>query len=97
MILESRSLHEWKKDGHEKWMEDLQLIMQWMENDTAAMDSEIYNNRLEEYKNISDGSTRYYHDSNEGYYSYHVELIDVTDSIAIAKIIWKSFEIQERS
>jgi len=93
MKLESSSLHEWKKDGHEKWMEDLQLIMQWMENDTAAMDSEIYNNRLEEYKNISDGSTRYYHDSNEGYYSYHVEIIDVTDSIAIAKIIWKSFPL----
>ena len=40
-------MREWKKDGHEKWMEDLQLIMQWMENDTAAMDSEIYNKRLE--------------------------------------------------
>ena len=93
MKLESSSLHEWKKDGHEKWMEDLQLIMQWMENDTAAMDSEIYNKRLEEYESISDGSTRYYHDSNQGYYSYHVELIDVTDSIAIAKIIWKSFPL----
>ena len=93
MILESRSLHEWKKDGHEKWMEDLRLIMQWMENDTAAMDSEIYNKRLEEYESISDGSTRYYHNSNEGYYSYHVELIDVTDSTAIAKIIWKSFPL----
>jgi hypothetical protein len=93
MKLESRSIHVWGEDGHEKWMEDLLLTMQWMENDTASMDSDRYNHYLEEYTNINNGSKRYYHSSNQGDFLYHVELINVTDSTGIAKVIWKSFPL----
>ena len=93
MKLESRSIHVWGEDGHEKWMEDLLLTMQWMENDTASMDSDRYNHYLEEYTNINNGSKRYYHHSNFGDFLYHVELINVTDSTGIAKVIWKSFPL----
>ena len=93
MKLESSSIHVWGEDGHEKWMEDLLLTMQWMENDTASMDSDRYNHLLEEYTNINNGSKRYYHNSNEGDFLYHVELINVTDSTGIAKVIWKSFPL----
>jgi len=90
MILEHWVSYKWLKDGYEKRIEDIELALNYYQNNPNEFDSLKCQQLFDELEGIKNGTGR-----NRGEHAYSsdmkyvLQVIDVMDDVVIAKIISK--------
>ena len=90
VTLVNKGIYVWIEDGYEKRIEDIELGLEYYQNNPEKFDSTQYQQLLVELKGLKDGTDR-----NRGERSglgtrYTLDIIDVIDNMIIAKIVSKN-------
>ena len=79
----------WIDDGYEKRIEDIELGLEYSQNNPEKLDSTKYQKLLLELKGLKDGTDRNRGERAGMGTDYTLDIIDVIDNTIIAKIISK--------
>ena len=78
------------EDGYEKRIEDIEVGLEYYQNNPDKFDSTKYQKLSVELKGLKDGTDRNRGERAKGRIVYTLDIIDVIDNMIIAKIVSKN-------
>ena len=90
VTLVNKGIYVWIEDGYEKRIEDIELGLEYYQNNPEKFDSTKYQQLLLELKGLKDGTDRNRGERSGLGVRYTLDIIDVIDNIIIAEIVSKN-------
>ena len=90
VTLVNKGIYVWIEDGYEKRIEDIELGLEYYQNNPEKFDSTKYQQLLLELKGLKDGTDRNRGERSGGGIRYTLDIIDVIDNMIIAEIVSKN-------
>ncbi|SVB17117.1 uncharacterized protein METZ01_LOCUS169971 [marine metagenome] len=90
VTLVNKGIYVWIEDGYEKRIEDIELGLEYYQNNPEKFDSTTYQQLLLELKGLKDGTDRNRGERSGLGVRYTLDIIDVIDNMIIAKIVSKN-------